>query len=85
MNNTLVLVGIASAIAVGAMSPGPSFVMVARTAVASSRVHGLYAALGMGLGGMLFAAAALLGIHSMLAAVPWLYISMKILVGSYLL
>lgn len=48
MDNTLSLLGIAGAMAVGAMSPGPSFVMVARTAVAS-RGDGLAAALGMGL------------------------------------
>lgn len=84
VNNALVLIGIGSAIAVGAMSPGPSFVMITRTAVASSRSNGFYAALGMGLGGMLFATAALLGLNTMLAAVPWLYFSMKILGGSYL-
>lgn len=85
MNNTLALIGIASAIAVGAMSPGPSFVMVARSAIASSRSDGVHAALGMGLGGMVFAAAALLGLHTLLATVPWLYFLMKILGGLYLI
>jgi len=45
-NITLPLLGIAGAMIIGAMSPGPSFVMVARTAVAS-RSDGLAAALGM--------------------------------------
>ena len=61
MQEVLPLLGITGAITVGAMSPGPSFLMVARTAVASSRSAGLAAALGMGAGGVLFAVAALAG------------------------
>lgn len=84
MNTTFILISIGSAVAIGAMSPGPSFVMVARTAVASTRLHGFSAALGMGIGGMLFAIAALSGLHILLAAVPWLYASIKVGGGAYL-
>jgi len=73
------------AILVGAMSPGPSFVLVARTSVAVSRSAGVANALGMGLGGLLFAAAALLGLQVALAAVPWAYLGLKIAGGAYLL
>ena len=76
---------IAGAVTLGAVSPGPSFVMVARTAVASSRTDGLAAALGMGLGAVLFAGVALLGLHVVLSAVPWLYLSLKVLGGAYLI
>lgn len=79
------VLSIAGAITVGAMSPGPSFVMVARTAVASSRGDGLAAALGMGAGGVLFASVALLGLHMVLGAVPWLYLGLKVLGGAYLI
>jgi threonine/homoserine/homoserine lactone efflux protein len=85
MSNSVPLLGIAGALAVGAISPGPSFVMVARTAVAQSRAHGLLAALGMGVGGVLFAIAALLGLQTLLAAVPGLYLLMKLGGGAYLL
>lgn len=81
----LPLLGIFTAIAIGAMSPGPSFIMVARTAVAASRGAGLAAALGMGLGGASFAGLALLGLIALLAQVPWLYAGLKILGGLYLL
>ena len=77
MDAALSILSIAGAITLGAMSPGPSFVMVARTAVASSRADGLAAALGMGIGGVFFAAAALLGLHVILIAVPWLYFGLK--------
>ena len=85
METTLSILSIAGAITLGAMSPGPSFVMVARTAVASSRADGLAAALGMGAGGVLFACAALLGLHVVLTAVPWLYTGLKVLGGAYLI
>ncbi|WP_394781580.1 LysE family translocator [Undibacterium sp.] len=84
MNTAMTFVGIAAAIAIGAMSPGPSFVMVARTAVTSSRANGLAAAVGMGLGGSLFTAAALLGLQTVMASVPTLYMLLKIAGGAYL-
>jgi threonine/homoserine/homoserine lactone efflux protein len=84
MQESAALYGIAAAIAVGAASPGPSFVMVARTAVAASRADGLAAALGMGVGGLGFACVSLLGVHSLLLAVPALYLALKVLGGLYL-
>ncbi len=83
MDTTLSLLGIAGAMAVGAMSPGPSFVMVARTAVAS-RADGLAAALGMGAGGLVFAIAALAGLQAAFLAVPALYLTIKGFGGAYL-
>jgi threonine/homoserine/homoserine lactone efflux protein len=85
MTDLLPLFGILAAIAAGAMSPGPSFIMVARTAVAGSRSAGLAAALGMGLAGAVFAALALIGLIALLAQVAWLYAALKILGGLYLL
>lgn len=85
MDAALPLLGIFAAIAVGAMSPGPSFIMVARTAIAGTRGTGLAAALGMGLAGSIFAALALLGLIALLAQVAWLYTGLKILGGLYLL
>ena len=84
MSEDFALLGILAALAVGTVSPGPSFVMVARTAAAQSRRDGVAAALGMGLGGFLFALLALLGLQAVLAAVPALYAALKILGGLYL-
>lgn len=81
----LSLVSIVAAIAIGAISPGPSFVLVARTAIAGSRRAGLGTALGMGLGGMSFATLALLGLIALLQQVTWIYLGLKILGGLYLL
>jgi threonine/homoserine/homoserine lactone efflux protein len=72
MHEILIASAVASAIPLGAISPGPSFVMVARIAVSRSRQQALAAAFGMGVGGSVFAAAALLGLQALLTAVPWL-------------
>lgn len=79
-----ILLGIAVAIAVGAMSPGPSFVLVSRISVANTRLQGLAAAIGMGLGGALFAVLALAGLIALLERVEWLYLVLKVAGGLYL-
>lgn len=79
------LIGIATALTIGAVSPGPSFVMVARTAASVGRVNGILAALGMGLGGMVFSVTSLLGLHGVLLAVPSLYLVLKVGGGLYLI
>lgn len=84
MDPTLALLSILGALTVGAVSPGPSFVLVARTSIAVSRRDGLAAALGMGVGGVVFCALALLGLHAVLAAVPALFVALKVVGGLYL-
>lgn len=84
MQDISALVGIAVALGIGAVSPGPSFVMVARTAASSNRINGISAAIGMGIGGVLFAALSLLGLIAVLTAVPTIYLLMKIAGGVYL-
>jgi threonine/homoserine/homoserine lactone efflux protein len=78
------LLGILAALGVGVVSPGPSFIMIARTAAAASRADGLAAALGMGAGGFCFGLLALAGLQGLLAAVPALYLALKVAGGLYL-
>ncbi|MBS7807554.1 LysE family transporter [Variovorax sp. PCZ-1] len=72
------------ALLAGVLSPGPSFVMAARTAVAKSRDDGLMVSLGLGLGATLIAALCLAGLSAVLHAVPALYMLLKVLGGLYL-
>lgn len=85
MSETGIIAAILAAVLIGAMSPGPSFVMVLRTSIALSRRDGLAAAVGMGLGGALFGAMALLGLTALLAQVEWLYMVLKLAGGAYLI
>ncbi|VXC98589.1 Threonine transporter [Pseudomonas sp. 8Z] len=85
MHELTALIGIAIALAIGAMSPGPSFLIVAQTSIAHGRRAGLNTALGMGIGATIFAIAALLGLSALFSAIPVLYIVLKILGGVYLI
>lgn len=84
MQDVPALIGIAIALSIGAASPGPSFVMVARTAAASTRINGISAAMGMGVGGFLFASLSLMGLIAFLTAVPTVYLLIKAAGGIYL-
>src|SRR5262245_51966373 len=68
-----------------AMSPGPSFLVTARTAVARSRADGVKVALGLGAGTMVWSAAALLGLNLLFHQFHWLYIGMKVAGALFLL
>jgi threonine/homoserine/homoserine lactone efflux protein len=78
------LIAISLAIMLGAMSPGPSFVMVARTALSSGKSAGRRAALGMALAGTLFAIAAVVGLAALLVANGPLFTAFRVLGSSYL-
>ncbi|AYQ30647.1 MULTISPECIES: LysE family translocator [unclassified Polaromonas] len=73
------------ALLAGVVSPGPSFVQVARIAVSRSRADGLAAAAGMGLGALVFAMLALAGLQALLAALPGVYMALKVVGGLYLM
>ncbi|WP_313123761.1 LysE family transporter [Pseudescherichia sp.] len=84
-SDLIALSAIGIAILFGAMSPGVSFLLVARTAMSSSRRAALSVAAGMGFGALVFAAIALAGLHTLLTVVPSLYTGLKIVGGCYLL
>lgn len=60
MTSFATLFGFLGALLLGAMSPGPSFVLVLRLSVAGSRCSGIAAVLGIGVGGAIFVLLALL-------------------------
>ncbi len=80
----LPLAGVLGALLLGAISPGPSFILVARTSLAVSRRDALYMAVGMGVGGVLFTLLVLAGLQAVLDSAPWLYLFLKITGGLYL-
>lgn len=84
MSSIVILLSIVGTVLVGAMSPGPSFVLVSHTAIVRSRQAGLAAALGMGVGGAVFALLALAGLNALLMRVEWAYLLFKLLGGAYL-
>lgn len=85
MTASAAVLAILVALFLGAMIPGPSFVIVARNAIGLSRSDGLATALGMGVGGIFFGSIALAGLYTLLQAVEWLYVGLKIAGGAYLI
>ena len=80
---TLLSIGLIQLLAV--ISPGPSFLITARTAVAQSRTDGIKVALGLGAGTVVWSSAALLGLNAMFHAFPILFMGMKIAGALFLL
>jgi threonine/homoserine/homoserine lactone efflux protein len=85
MELVISLGSVLGALLIGAISPGPSFVLVARTAMVVSRIDGLSTAIGMGAGGVIFSVLVLFGLQAVLASVPWLYLALKLAGGLYLI
>jgi threonine/homoserine/homoserine lactone efflux protein len=80
MQELAALASIVATLTVGVVSPGPSFVMVARVAVASSRSRALATALGMVQG----APSSARRHYSGYRVSCWLYVGLKALGGLYL-
>ena len=79
-----VIVAVVLAIGVGVISPGPTFIVVARTALASSPRLGRIAAAGVGTASLAFAVLATAGVSAVLAYVDWLFVLLKVAGGAYL-
>ncbi|MBB3734037.1 LysE family translocator [Nonomuraea dietziae] len=85
MTGLIAYVGIVGAVLLGAASPGPSFIVVAQTAMSASRRTALSVAIGIGLGGLFFASLALGGLVTLFSLVDPLYAILKVLGACYLL
>lgn len=69
----------------GTMSPGPSFILTAKTAVGKSRKEGFGVAIGLAVGAVCFTLMAIYGLYAILETVPIIYGFLKLLGGMYLL
>lgn len=79
----LISIGLVQLLAV--ISPGPSFLITARTAVARSRLDGVKVAAGLAAGTVIWSAAALFGLNALFKLVPPLFVAMKIVGALFLL
>lgn len=79
------LFSILAVLLVGVISPGPSFLLVAQTAVSQSRRAAVFSALGMALGATLLCVLALVGLQALLQQFPRGYFALKLLGAAYLI
>lgn len=75
----------AAATAIFAYMPGPALLYTAAQTIARGRAAGLWAALGIHIGCYVHVLAAALGLSAIFAAVPTLYVVLKLVGGAYLL
>ncbi len=68
-----------------AISPGPAVLMAARTGVTEGLRTGVFLAMGIGTGAVVWAAAALFGLNLIFQAAPALLWGLKIIGGAYLI
>lgn len=68
-----------------AMSPGPAVLLAARTALREGLTRGMFLSIGIGLGAVLWAVAALFGLALLFKVAPALLTTFKIIGGAYLL
>ena len=80
--NVLLSIGLVQLLAV--ISPGPSFLITARTAVSRSRLDGVKVALGLGAGTVIWASAAVLGLHVVFESLPFLKSIMQLSGAAFL-
>jgi threonine efflux protein len=79
----LATIGLVQLLAV--ISPRPSFLITAQTAVARSRLDGVKIAFGLGAGTLVWSTAAVLGLNVLFRLYHWLFIGMKIAGALFLL
>lgn len=84
MYEYLFILPIILALLLGSMSPGPSFLIIAQTAMSKSRINAISMALGLGVGAGVFALLASIGLYIIIESVPWVYAILKIVGGIYL-
>ena len=79
------LIAIAIVFIFGSMSPGPSFILVAKTAVSKPFSEGIGVSIGLAIGAVFFTLLAIFGLYALFETVPFLYGVFKLLGGLYLL
>ena len=79
------LLAIAIVFMFGTMSPGPSFILVAKTAVSRPFSEGIGVSIGLSLGAVFFTLLAIFGLYALFETVPFLFGLFKVLGGMYLI
>ncbi len=85
MEHLVTLAGIALALLLVAMSPGPAFIVVSQQALAHSRRAGVATALGVSVGSMIWVVLVMFGIAVLMTKAAWVYGLMRLIGGAYLI
>ncbi len=83
-NTTTVLLSVAGLWAIAVVTPGPNFFLTAQTALGRSRPAALWSVLGTACGTVVWGLCGFFGLALLFQAAPWLYGSLKLVGGGYL-
>ncbi len=85
MNLLPTLLTVISIWGIAVITPGPNFFITVQTTVSHSRLSAIFVVLGICTGTVIWAVAGFFGIAYLFIAVPWIYATLKIVGGSYLI
>ncbi len=85
MDTTITLLSVISIWSIAVITPGPNLLITVQTTVNHSRLAGMFIVLGTCTGTMIWAVVGYFGIAYLFAVSPWIYITLKIGGGSYLI
>ena len=85
MNLTFTLLSVISIWSIAVITPGPNFFITAQTTVMHSRLAGIFVVLGTCTGTIIWSVAGYFGIAYLFIIAPWIYITLKMAGGSYLI
>ncbi len=85
MNTTMTLLSVISIWSIAVITPGPNLLITVQTTVNHSRLSGMFTVLGTCTGTMIWAVVGYFGITYLFTVSPWIYITLKIGGGSYLI
>ena len=85
MNQTILLLSVVSIWGIAVITPGPNFFITAHTTVKHTRLAGMFVVLGTCTGTIIWSIAGYFGIAFLFIAAPWIYTTLKIVGGSYII
>ena len=81
----MTLLSVISIWSIAVITPGPNLLITVQTTVNQSRLSGMFIVLGTCTGTMIWAVVGYFGITYLFTVAPWVYITLKIVGGSYLI
>ena len=85
MKFSIILLSVAILWGIAVITPGPTFFVTVKTALGQSRRSALFVVLGSSTGTIIWGLSGFFGIALLFKTAPWIYLSLKLLGGTYLI
>jgi threonine efflux protein len=85
MELSIILLSVGFVWSIAVVTPGPNFFITVQIAIGRSRRSALFVVLGISFGTIIWAISGFFGINLLFKTVPWVYFSLKLIGGAYLI